>query len=267
MSTVMEEIADGPLLVRREETTVVLTLNRPEQRNALNEEVLRLLRDALAAAERDPSVRALVVTGSGDRAFCAGADIRQMTGMDVVQGREWSLLGHDVFQRIEDLPKPVVAAINGTAVGGGCELALACDFRFIAEGALLGQPEIKLGMIPGWGGTQRLPRIVGAALAKDLVLTGRMMAADEALRVGLVSGTTPPGAVMEQALVYARQFAQLPPLAVGFAKQAIEQGADLALREANLLEAELFARSFATEDRAEGLAAFLEKRPPRFQGK
>lgn len=262
----VNEITEGPLLVRREASTVVLTLNRPEQRNALNEDVLRRLRDALTSVERDTAVRALVITGAGDRAFCAGADIRQMTEMNIVQGREWSLLGHDVFARIEALPKPVIAAINGTAVGGGCELALACDFRFMAEGAQLGQPEIKLGMIPGWGGTQRLPRIVGAALAKDLVLTGRMMRANEALQVGLAMGVTPAGGVLEHALVYAKQFAQLPPLAVGFAKQAIEQGAGLSLRDGNLLEVELFARSFETNDRQEGLSAFLEKRPAHFEG-
>ncbi len=262
-----QAIDDGPLRVRQEDTTAVITLNRPEQRNALNEDVLRLLRDLVRRVAADETVRAVVITGSGDRAFCAGADIRQMQSMTVERGREWALLGHDVFQKIEDLPKPVIAAINGVAVGGGCELALACDFRFMVDGAQIGQPEIKLGMIPGWGGTQRLPRIVGTALAKDLVLTGRLMASDEAHRVGLVNGVAPPGGVLEQALVYATQFASLPPLAVGFAKRAIDGGIDLPLRDGNRLEVEQFGRAFATADKAEGLAAFLEKRPARFEGR
>jgi enoyl-CoA hydratase len=264
----LSEITDGPVLLRREDTTAVLTLNRPEQRNALNEEVLRRLRDVIEGVEDDPDVRAVVITGSGDRAFCAGADIRKMQTMTEEQGREWSLLGHDVFARIEDLPKPVIAAINGIAVGGGCELALACDFRFMAEAAQLGQPEIKLGLIPGWGGTQRLPRIVGSALAKDLILTGRLMAADEARRVGLIHGVAQdaPG-VLQQALVYAAQFANLPPLAVAYAKHAIHEGADLPLREGTRLEAEQFGRCFTTEDVREGLAAFVEKRPAAFRGR
>jgi enoyl-CoA hydratase len=215
----------------------------------------------------DPRIRSVVITGSGDRAFCAGADIRQMQEMSLDWGREWTLLGHDVFNKIEALPKPVIAAINGTAVGGGCELALACDFRFMAEDARLGQPEIKLGMIPGWGGTQRLPRIVGVSLAKDVIFTGRLMGAEEATRVRLVNGTTPPGQVVEHALTYAKQFDQLPPLAVGFAKQAIDGGADLSLIDGCLLEVELFARAFETEDKTEGLAAFLEKRQADFKGR
>jgi enoyl-CoA hydratase len=244
-----------------------LTLNRPDQRNALNEEALHTLRRALDGASAAPAVRALVITGAGEKAFCAGADIRTMQAMSVEQGRAWSRLGHEVFRLVEQVPKPVIAAINGIAVGGGCELALACDFRFIAERAQLGQPEIKLGMIPGWGGTQRLPRIVGAALAKDLVLTGRLMTAEEARRVGLVNGIAPDGTALQVALVYAQQFATLPPLAVGYAKLAINQGIELALDEANALEVEQFVHSFATEDKAEGLAAFLEKRAAQFQGR
>jgi len=263
----MQPIDDGPMLVRQQETTAVITLNRPDQRNALNAVVLHALRDLVRQIAADETIRAVVITGAGNRAFCAGADIHQMQSMTLEQGREWALLGHEVLQRFEDLPKPVIAAINGVAVGGGCELALACDFRFVVDGAQIGQPEIKLGMIPGWGGTQRLPRIVGTALAKDLVLTGRLMASDEAHRVGLVNGVAPPGGVLEQALVYATQFASLPPLAVGFAKRAIDGGIDLPLRDGNRLEVEQFSRAFATTDKAEGLAAFLEKRPARFEGR
>ena len=252
----MKEHADGPLLVRISGTAAVLTINRPDQRNALNEPLLHLLRDTIADAAADPAVRSVIITGAGDRAFCAGADIRQMQEMGADWGREWTLLGQDVFLKLEALPKPVIAAINGIAVGGGCELALACDFRFMAEDARLGQPEVKLGLIPGWGGTQRLPRIVGASLAKDLIFSGRLMASDEALRVHLVNGTTPAGHVVQHALTYAAQFDQLPPLAVGFAKQAIDRGFDLHLIDGSLLEVELFTRAFETEDKAEGLGRF-----------
>jgi enoyl-CoA hydratase len=255
------------LLVRHEESTAVWTINRPEQRNALDADVLALLREAIDEAATDSEVRAIVLTGAGDRAFCAGADIRHMRSMGVDPAREWSLLGHSVLQALEDLPKPVIAAINGAALGGGCELALACDFRFMAEAAQIGQPEIKLGLIPGWGGTQRLPRIVGEALAKDLVLTGRLMRADEALRAGLVNGVEDSGSsVLDIALVYARQFSSLPPLAVAAAKRAVDRGADLPLPEANVLEAEQFSRLFTTADRTEGIDAFLEKREAKFSG-
>lgn len=263
----MIEIADGPVIVRQHETTAVLTFNRPEQRNALDEAVLLQLRDVTAALRDAASVRAIVITGAGDRAFCAGADISTMQSMSEEAAIEWSRLGHDVFAAIEALPKPVIAAINGVAVGGGCELALACDFRFMAEGAQLGQPEVKLGLIPGWGGTQRLPRIIGAALAKDLILTGRLMGADEARRVGLVNGVAPTdGSVLEQALVYASQFQALPPLAIAFAKRAIDGGINQPLADGSRLETSEFSRCFATQDRAEGIAAFLEKRPPAFTG-
>ncbi|HEU5317615.1 MAG TPA: enoyl-CoA hydratase-related protein [Chloroflexota bacterium] len=264
----MSQRTDGPLLVRMDDTTAVLTLNRPEQRNAFDGSLLRLLREVIDDLDRDDSVRAVVITGAGERAFCAGADIRHMQSMDVHRAREWGHLGHAAFGALEALRKPVIAAINGAALGGGCELTLACDFRFAAKGAVIGQPEIKLGLIPGWGGTQRLARVVGQALAKDLILTGRLMPADEALRVGLVGGVAPdPAATLELAMVYARQFASLPPLAVGFAKRAIDEGADLPLREGCALEVEYFGRAFATTDHDEGIAAFLDKRPPAFTGR
>ncbi|MGH2353650.1 MAG: enoyl-CoA hydratase/isomerase family protein, partial [Chloroflexota bacterium] len=259
--------AQGPLLVHQEGATAVLTLHRPDARNALNDEVLRRLMDAVTAVGGDDTVRALVITGAGDRAFCAGADIRQMQTMTEEDGRRWSMLGHDVFRAIEELPKPSVAAINGVAVGGGCELALACDFRIMSERAQLGQPEIKLGLIPGWGGTQRLPRLAGITLAKEMVLTGRLVGADEALRAHLVHRVTPAEGVLASATELAAQFATLPPLAVGYAKRAINLGQDVDLPEAIALEVNLFVQAFATEDRAEGLAAFVEKRPPEFKGR
>lgn len=259
---------DGALLVRQEHTTAVLTINRPKQRNALDDGLLVALRDACAEARDDDGVRAIVITGTGDRAFCAGADIRHMQSMTPDQAREWSLLGQDVLKRVAQTPKPVIAAINGVAVGGGCELALACDFRFAVEGAQLGQPEIKLGLIPGWGATQRLPRLVGHAAAKNLTLTGRLVSAGAAQRLGLIDAVaTPPTTAIETAMTFANQFADLPPLAVAFAKHAIDAGADVSMRDGLLLEAEQFGRVFATHDHAEGLAAFLEKRSALFRGR
>ena len=178
----------------------MLTLNRPEARNALNAEVLRLLRLVAAEAGADETVRAVVITGAGERAFCAGADIRGMSEMSAAGAREWAGLGHAVFRSLELLPKPVIAAVNGTAVGGGLELALACDLRVLAESARLGQPEIKLGMIPGWGGTQRLPRLAGMTLAREMVLTGELVGAEQALRAGLVNRVVPAPDVLPTAL-------------------------------------------------------------------
>jgi enoyl-CoA hydratase len=255
------------LLSRLEGATAVLTLNRPEARNAFNEALLHALRDAVAEAVDDPRVRAIALTGTGDRAFCAGADIRQMQSMTPEGGRHWSQLGHDVFQALADVPMPTIAAINGVAVGGGCEVALACDLRIASANAQLGQPEIKLGLIPGWGGTQRLPRLVGTASALDLVLTGRVVGVQEAQQIGLVNRVVPEGQALAAALDYAAQFAALPPLAVRYAKHAMLVGRDLDLHEANGVEVEMFARAFDTEDRAEGLAAFLEKRPSQFNGR
>jgi enoyl-CoA hydratase len=263
----VQESSSGPLLVRQDGATALFTLNRPEARNAFSTELLHELRDAFQNAGDDQSVRAVVLTGVGDRAFSAGADIRQMRSMSADDARRWARLGHDVFQVIEDFPKPVIAAINGAAVGGGCEVTLACDFRIIAEGAAMGQPEIRLGLIPGWGGTQRLPRLVGVARAKDIILTGRMVSAAEALQIGLVGEVVPADRLLAQALEFAGQFAALPPLALGFAKRAITLGLDLDLQEGIAAEIDLISRCFETEDHAEGFAAFLEKRPPSFRGR
>jgi enoyl-CoA hydratase len=257
---------DGPLLVSRQDGTAVLTLNRPAARNALNAEVLRLLRLVAAEAGADETVRAVVITGAGERAFCAGADIRGMSEMSAAGAREWAGLGHAVFRSLELLPKPVIAAVNGTAVGGGLELALACDLRVLAENAQLGQPEIKLGMIPGWGGTQRLPRLAGMTLAREMVLTGELVGAEQALRAGLANRVVPAPDVLPTALTLAARFSALPPLALGYAKQALVGGQDGSLEDALALEVDLFVRAFATADRAEGLAAFLDKRSPAFKG-
>ena len=263
----MNERADGPLLARVDGASAVLTLNRPDQRNALNGALFAALDGALDEAARDAAIRVVVITGAGDRAFCAGADIREMQAMDGVRAREWSLLGHRVFRRLERLPMPVLAAINGIAAGGGCELALACDLRFIADSAQLGQPEVKLGLIPGWGGTQRLPRLIGAARARELIFTGRLAPAEECLRLGLVHAITPQSELIETVLAYARQFAALPPLAIAAAKLAIDRGPDLSLDRAIALEAEQFGRLFDTADAAEGIAAFLARRAATFTGR
>lgn len=262
----MKPIGDGPLLVRVEQSTAILTLNRPEARNALNEPLLHAVDEAALDAAADPAVRALVIVGAGDRAFCAGADIRHMQGLDAEGGRRWGRLGHDVFQHLEALPIPTIAAINGVAAGGGCELALACDFRFLVAGAQMGQPEIKLGLIPGWGGTQRLPRLVGMARASELVLTGRTVDAPEAAAMGLVNEVV-EGDVLARALAFAAQFAALPPLSVRYAKRAMQVGRDLPLTEASSVEVDAFSRCFETDDKTEGLAAFLEKRRPQFRGR
>jgi enoyl-CoA hydratase/carnithine racemase len=248
-------------------TTAILTLNRPEQRNALDEEALHQLRTHIHRIASDRGIRAVVVTGSGDRAFCAGADIRHMGAMDAGAGSAWSRLGQDALAELEDLTKPVIAAVNGVAVGGGCELALACDVRVMAEGARIGLPETHLGIIPGWGGTQRLPRLVGVAHALDLILTGRLVDARDALGMGLVHATAPGAAeAVGWALQYADRFASMAPLAIAHAKRAVRAGIGAFSREAEGVEADLFGRAFATKDAREGLAAFAAKRAPLFRG-
>ena len=242
-----------------------IRLDRPPM-NALNTQVQEEIRAAAAAATEDPSVRAVVVYG-GEKVFAAGADIKEMADMSYV----------DMAARADDLsaaigavariPKPVVAAITGYALGGGCELALACDWRVVAEDAKLGQPEIKLGIIPGAGGTQRLARLVGPARAKDIVLSGRMVDADEALRIGLADRVVPAASVYETALALVQPFATGPAQAVRAAKAAIDRGLEMDLAAGLAWESQLFAALFATDDRREGMAAFVEKRKPDFTGR
>jgi enoyl-CoA hydratase len=233
--------------------------------NALDRPTLEELRDRLRALAHDDDARVVVLTGAGEKAFVAGADIKYMRSLSVLEARTWGGLGHSCALLLETMRKPTIAAINGFALGGGCELALACDLRYAATTAKLGQPEINLGIIPGWGGTQRLARVCGLGVAKELILTGRLVDAEEALRIGLVNGVHDP--VLDRAREVAELLASKSALALAYAKEA----ANLALQGAHdaslTQEASFFAMLFSTEDAREGLAAFAEKRDPVFKGR
>ena len=244
-----------------------MTVDRAESMNALDRGTLEQLHERLRELAEDEEARVVVLTGAGDRAFVAGADIKYMSSLSVLEAREWGGLGQAAALLLETMRKPTIAAINGFALGGGCELALACDLRYASSTARLGQPEINLGLIPGWGGTQRLARVAGLGFAKELILTGRMVDAAEAARRGLVNAVYEPEELMERTLETARLLASKSPVALAYAKEA----ANLTLHgahEANLVqEASFFALLFSTEDAQEGLAAFAEKREPRFVGR
>jgi enoyl-CoA hydratase len=243
-----------------------ITFNRPKVLNALNGQTIAELDDALSKAREDSEVRALILTGAGEKAFVAGADISELARSTPVDGRETSLRGQAVFRQLETLGKPSIAAINGFALGGGCELALACTIRLASRAARIGQPEVKLGLLPGYGGTQRLARLCGKGIAHELCLTGEMISAEEALRIGLVNHVYEPGELLPAAEALAKKIIANAPLAVRYAMEAIERGQDMPQAEALLLESALFGIVTATEDFREGTRAFLEKRPPKFQG-
>jgi enoyl-CoA hydratase len=235
--------------------------------NALDVSTLTALRDRLTELADDEATRTVVLTGAGERAFAAGADIKYMSGLGSSEAKDWGELGHEVTRLLETMPKPTIAAVNGFALGGGCELALACDIRYAASTARLGQPEINLGIIPGWGGTQRLARVAGVGVAKELIFTGRTIGADESARRGLVEAVFERDELMERTLELAQLLASKSSLALAAAKQAINR-AFQGEHAANLEhEAESFSRLFASEDAKEGLSAFVEKREPRFTGR
>jgi enoyl-CoA hydratase len=235
--------------------------------NALDVATLTELRDRLTELREEPGVRVFVLTGAGDRAFAAGADIKYMSGLDTAEAREWGGLGQEVGRLLETAPQPSIAAVNGFALGGGCELALACDIRFAASTAKLGQPEVNLGIIPGWGGTQRLARVCGVGVAKDLILTGRPVDAAEALRLHLVTAVFEPGELLAKTMEAAAALAGKGPLALAAAKRAIDTSLQ-GDHAGNLRsEAEEFGELFASEDAKEGMAGFVEKRDARFTGR
>jgi enoyl-CoA hydratase len=249
----------------RDGAVAIITVDRPQAMNAFDIDTLSALRVRLR--ELDDDARVIVLTGAGDRVFAAGADIKYMSGLDVAQAKEWGELGHNVAQLLETSPAPTIAAINGFALGGGCELALACDLRYAASTAKLGQPEINLGIIPGWGGTQRLARVCGLGVAKELILTGRVVDAQEALRIGLVNAVYEPGELMERTLETAHLIGGKSPLALAAAKVATNHALQGDHVENLEREADRFAHLFASEDAREGMRAFVEKREPRFIGR
>ncbi|MCV3734900.1 enoyl-CoA hydratase [Rhizobium sp. TRM96647] len=255
---------EKPIIVERQGRVVVVTLNRPAARNALNSEIMLALGGELAPLDRDPGVGCFVITGS-DKAFAAGADIKEMAE------KSFSEMYNDDFfagwERFAALRTPKIAAVSGYALGGGCELAMMCDMIFAAETAMFGQPEIKLGVIPGMGGSQRLTRLVGKAKAMDLILTGRMMDATEAERCGLVARVVPAERLMAEALQAAETIAGYGKAATTAAREAVDRALELGLREGILFERRLFHSLFATADQKEGMAAFVEKRSPNFEGK
>ncbi len=255
------------LLYEKREGVAYVTFNRPKVLNALNRKTVEELQHAVLDARGDDGVRVLILTGAGEKSFVAGADIGELSQQLPVGGRETSLFGQSVFHLLETMGKPSICAINGFALGGGCELALACTIRLASRTAKLGQPEVKLGIIPGYGGSQRLARLCGKGVAHELCLTGEMISAEEALRIGLVNHIYEPAELLPAAEAMARKIIANAPLAVKFTMEAIERGVEMGQEEGMFLEATLFGLACTTEDMREGTKAFLEKRPGQFKGK
>ncbi len=255
------------LLYQKRNGIGYVTLNRPEKLNALNRKVMEELGECFRSIRTDEEVRAVILTGAGDKAFVAGADINELAVLSPIEGKEHSVRGQEILDFIENLGKPVIAAINGYALGGGCELAVACTLRIASENARMGQPEVKLGIIPGYAGTQRLARLVGKGRALEMILSGEPVTAQEAYRIGLVNQVVPAKDLMAAAETLARKIMANAPLAVKFALEAVNRGAEMTKQEGQLLEATLFGLCSTTADMKEGTRAFLEKRPVKFVGK
>ena len=255
------------LLLERDGAVAVLTINRPQVLNALNSSTIDQLRRAVLDLKHDATVRAIVITGAGEKSFVAGADINELAVQRPTQGKEHALRGQHVFDLIENLGKPVIAAINGFALGGGCELAMACTLRMAADTARIGQPEINLGIIPGYGGTQRLARLVGKGVALELLLTGRQLKADEALQIGLVNRVVPAADLMPESMKLAAELATKAPIAMQYIIEAVNRGLEVSFDKGQFLEAALFGLVASTDDMREGTTAFLEKRKADFKGR
>lgn len=254
------------IVLEKDYYLATLYINRPQALNALNKDTLTEIRSAVNDVALDPCIKVMIITGTGDKAFVAGADIAHMQPFSATQGREFSDYGEKTLRMIELLEKPVIAAVNGFALGGGCELAMACDIRLASQNALFGQPEVALGVIPGFGGTQRLPRLVGEGRAKELTYTSATIDADEAFRIGLVNHIYPPEELMPAARKLAAKMAGTASLAIGFAKYVIGKGLQVDLDTAMSIESDMFGMCCSTFDQKEGMGAFLEKRKPVFQG-
>lgn len=251
----------------KEDGIGVLTINRPKALNALNTETVVELNDCVGKIENDPEVKVLIVTGSGKKSFVAGADIVEMSTKNAIEGRHFGKISQDTFTRIENLPQPVIAAINGFALGGGCELACACDFRYASDNAKFGQPEVGLGITPGFGGTQRLPRVVGRGYGKEMIFRANMIDAKEAHRIGLVNAVMPQEELMDYAKKVAKEIAGNAKIAVQLAKTAVNRGINCDIITGIAYEDEVFGLCFSTDDQKEGMAAFVEKRAKHFTDK
>jgi enoyl-CoA hydratase len=255
------------ILFEKKNAIAYVTINRPKVLNALNTATMTELRNVFTQVKDDREVRVVILTGAGEKSFVAGADIGELQKNNPVEAKEYTHRGQAVLDGIENLGKPVIACINGFALGGGCEIAMACTMRLASENAKLGQPEVKLGIIPGYGGTQRLPRLVGKGAAMQLLLTGEMITAQEAHRIGLVNEVLPAAELIARAEAIAHAILKNAPLAIQYCLEAVNHGMEMTLKEGLFLEATLFAVSCATEDKKEGTAAFLEKRAANFAGK
>jgi len=255
------------LLFSVDKGIATITFDRPRAMNAMNSETMRELYDAIKICRDNEAIRTVILTGSGEKSFVAGADIAEMKDFRPGEMLNFVELGHDTLRMIEVMPKPSIAAINGFALGGGTEIALACDVRFAAEHARFGQPEIMVGLIPGWGGTQRLPRIIGMGRAKELILGGEQIDAARAYEIGLVNRVLPAGALLPETVKFAARLAGMPSFGIKMAKHALNYGYDISMDSAIRLEMECCAQCFSTDDQKEGMAAFLEKRTPEYRGR